>query len=241
MYYITTVDLSVKFLDFWNENFDVLKEEFPALEVTAFTTPVWDNKKQYDITESRAWSDWYESHKDWVHIAMHGFHHIKPKSATSKIQFEGLQSFENQLDLYGKSYDKLKDYMPKHWGFKSPFYKWNQDTLDALAELNCTWAQTEGNMHFFKKHDINWLGYIIETHCNNETAMSDRLDTIMPYLRWLLKNQLGNLNDMNIGKYGNMLKMYQICRHVNEQAYLNPAYYIDNEERWFNERIQLKR
>ena len=241
MYFITTDDLSVKFLDFWDSTFDILKKEFPNLEVTAFTTPVWNNEKKYDITESRKWSEWYEEHKDWVHIAMHGFHHLKPRTEKSKIIFEGEQSYEQQLDLYGKSLDKLKQYMPKHWGFKPPFYKWNNNMIDALSELGCSWAHIQGEIHTFEKPKINWLGYIIESHCNNETKMPDRIDVIMPYLRWLLKNQSGNLNDLNIGKYGDTIKMYQVCRHVNPEAWLNPAYYIKNEERWFNERIQLKR
>jgi len=234
--YITTDDLNPKFLDYWTTTFDVLKEEFPQLEVTAFTVPVWENNSKYKLNDSRAWNDWYEAHKDWVHIAMHGYHHLR---CTTKTKFEGYQSYEEQLELYGKSLDILKPYMPKYWGFKPPFYKWNSATLDALAKLNCTWAHLEAKIHWFKKDAIDWYGTILESHINPECKMPDRVHKIMKYLRWILSNQVGNLNDLALGKYGNILKLNQVSRHVSDKAWLNPSYYIEDEMRWFNERVKL--
>jgi hypothetical protein len=69
--------------------------------------------------------------------------------------------------------------------------------------------------------------------------MPDRVDSIMQYLRWILSNQIGNLNSLATGKYGNVLKMNQVTRHVSDRAWLNPSYYIEDEMRWFNERVKL--
>ena len=173
MIYLTTDDFCPKFMDSW-KYWEELKKVHPNLRITAFVVPRHDNKDEYDCSKSKEFKQWFEKNKDWVEVAVHGFDHSK---------FECLLSYDEQLERFKKALEIMKPFLPKKWGFKPPYYRYNSDTLEIILDtLKAAYFVTPRRIYYGRGKSFK-LNNLIETHTNNYTKMGDRIDKVVNDLK----------------------------------------------------------
>lgn len=93
----------------------------------------FNTNKINEISKSKDFREWYDKRKDWVEIVIHGVDHKKPP--------EFLRSKEEQEEIIKKCIKDLKPYLNMGClGFKSPFYRMNNNTLEILKRLGFKWV-----------------------------------------------------------------------------------------------------
>lgn len=157
---IATDDVSPLQIKHWEKYWDRLKKENPKLKVLAFCVPNWHN--ECDIKDSKEFKEWFEKHKEWVTIGIHGYDHI-----LSTLPTENHRSKEEQRELIKKAIETLKEYLPEEWAYRCPANRFNKYTLEVLKELGCTYftylnvlinLKTGGRERIFQSH-TNILEY----------------------------------------------------------------------------------
>lgn len=194
--FICTDDMCPKYIDMWKKYWDPLKDEFKHLHVCAFVIPKLDNLDKWDCSKSKEFKNWYESRKEWVSIALHGFAHIKKTMA----DIDGYQSLEKQTKIYTEGAKILSDFMPERWGFKPPFYRYTEDTFKAVKAAGGEWMAVNMAIPLMTRIYFGPGDFLaiptFETHTNTETTMPDRIDRCHTELAEYLSNQNPTLNSI---------------------------------------------
>lgn len=162
--FITTDDFCPKFIDLWS-HWDKLKQAFPQLKVTVFVVPEWDGISSYNIGNSKEFIDWYNNRHEWVEICWHGFNHAANDCTRSR------EEMKKDMDKY---FTVMSKFMPKNWGFKPPFYKFNSDMIDLAFEYGAKYFVTCSGIIYGPGKEIKPI--VIETHTNSITNVNDRID-----------------------------------------------------------------
>lgn len=131
---IETDDFRPSLIPKWERTWDKLKAEIPELKVTCYIPIFYQEfgvNLEEDIRDNQKFKDWFLKRKDWVEIAVHGFDHKKPP--------EYLKNSIEQSASIKKSLAALKDYLPNYYGFKAPFYRISNITLELLRDYGFSW------------------------------------------------------------------------------------------------------
>lgn len=138
---ITTDDLCLEYLDNF-KYFDKLKEIKKDLKMIAFTI---SNFKNYEnLSESVAFKTWFETHKDWVEIAVHSYDHGYPPDGDR----------DNEEEWINKALNGLKPYLPKDYGYRSPGWQTTNKTVSILKKLGFSYIAYESKIKDLKKDTI---------------------------------------------------------------------------------------
>jgi predicted deacetylase len=145
----TTDDLcpsNLKYFEYW----DKVKEKKPDLKVIAFTIANFQNKEP--INESKEFIEWFEKHKDWVEIAVHGYDHLFPPEAER-------DDFEEQVTM---ALEILKPFLPEKYGYRSPGFKFSVRIEPLLKKLGFSYIAYQEHIKYFNGKII---APILNTHC----------------------------------------------------------------------------
>lgn len=147
---ITTDDLCLSNLEIF-KYWDKVKEKYPELKIIAFT--IANYKEQEPINESKEFKEWFEEHKDWVEIGVHGYDHELPNECFR----------DNQEEYFQKSLEILKDFIPKNPLYRPPGFKYVNWTENILKKYFSGIAHQDRIKYFngtYKK--------VFNTHCTLE-------------------------------------------------------------------------
>lgn len=147
---ITTDDLCLSNLGNFRY-FDKIKKKKPYLKVIAFTIANYMNKE--DLSKSSEFKAWYEEHKEWVEVGVHGYDHCQ-----DKLQ-EGWR--EDQEYYIRKSLDILRPFLPEKYLYRAPGFRVLNKTETILKELGFTGIAHQEFIKYFsgEKHAV------FNTHC----------------------------------------------------------------------------
>jgi predicted deacetylase len=151
---ITTDDLNLSNLQYF-KYFDKVKKCKPDLKMIAFTTANFQNKE--NVRESKEFNEWFETHKDWVEIAVHGYDHLYPPEA-----FRDDLEFEEQVT---KALDLLMPYLPKEYGYRPPGFRFSVRIEPLLKKLGFAYVAYRDNIKYF---DGRPMAIPFNTHCTNQ-------------------------------------------------------------------------
>jgi len=146
---LTTDDLCLSNLKYF-KYFDEMKSCLPNLKMIAFTIANYNNAE--NVSESKEFNEWYQCHKDWVEIAIHGYDHLYPPEA-ERDDFE--KYVEDALDI-------LRPYLPKEYGYRSPGFKFSVRIEPTLKRLGFSYVAYREHIKYF---DRRQLIIPINTHC----------------------------------------------------------------------------
>jgi len=146
---LTTDDLcpsNLQFFKYWDE----VHNSKPNMKLIAFT--IANYKLKENIKESGEFRKWWEQHKDWVEIAIHGYDHMYPPEAE-----------RNELEeCVEKALDILRPYLPKEYGYRSPGFHFTIRLEPILKKLGFSYVAYRDNIKYF---DGRFLTNLVNTHC----------------------------------------------------------------------------
>lgn len=165
----TTDDIcpsNLKYFEYW----DVVKERKPDLKIISFVIANYRNKE--NVAESKEFKEWFEKHKDWVEIGVHGYDHLRPQECWR----------ENQEVYIKKALEILRPYLPRKFLYRPPGFRVLPKTESIVKKLGFAGiAYQERIKHF----DGKIIKPIYNTHCGNEG-----INQIAKVWRQLLKKHL---------------------------------------------------
>jgi predicted deacetylase len=118
----TTDDLCLEYLENF-KYFDEIHEKHPEFRLIAFTISNFKNKER--LKDSERFKSWYNTHKDWVEIAVHSYDHEYPPDGDR----------EDLEMCITKARDELKPYLPKEYGYRCPGFQTTASTVEILKKL----------------------------------------------------------------------------------------------------------
>ena len=145
----TTDDLclsNLTYFRFW----DKVKEKRPDLKVIVFTIANFQGKE--DVSKSTKFKKWYDGHKDWVTIGVHGYDHTYPP--------EGER--DDQEELIRKSVEILKPFLPESFLYRAPGFQVTCKTEPILRKLGFAGIAHQTRIKYF---DGRFAEKIYNTHC----------------------------------------------------------------------------
>ncbi len=150
---ITTDDFCPQSMSLWM-HWQWLKKMHPRLKLTAFVPAKYLNKSSNDIIRNKEFWKWRKETKAWIEIAAHGMTHTYPPEFTK---------FRNHQErIIKKMTGKLRRYFPLNKGFKAPFYKMNDVTIEIIKKHNYAYI-AHWNTIFFLHHIVpNSPPYMLE-------------------------------------------------------------------------------
>lgn len=153
-YVITTDDVclsNLKYFEYW----DKLKQKYPELKIIAFT--IANYKEREPINESQEFRDWFDVHRDWVEIGVHGYDH-DPKN---KPEWDR----DNAEDLVNKSLDILKPFLINRPMYRAPGFQTTNQTARIIEYLGFRSIAYNSRIKYF-----NPLEYknVFNTHCTGD-------------------------------------------------------------------------
>lgn len=149
----TTDDLCpsyLKFFKYWDE----VHKKYPGKKLIAFTIANFQNKE--NIRKSEEFRRWYDEHKDWVEIAVHGYDHLYPPEA-ERDDFE---------ECIKKALDILKPFLPENYGYRSPGFKFSIRIEPILKKFGFSYIAYRDHIKYF--NDERLIAPILNTHCCDE-------------------------------------------------------------------------
>ena len=147
---LTTDDLcleNLKHFKYW----DAAKQWNPDLEVIAFTIANYRNEQ--DVSESQEFKDWFEDHKDWVTIGVHGYDHLFPPE----------QERDDAEELVKRSIDILEPFLPERFLYRPPGFQRTIHTEPALKRLSVAGIAYQTRIRWFDTGQIE--EGIFNSHC----------------------------------------------------------------------------
>lgn len=189
---VTSDDLQPQTLSLVEKYWKSLKEKHPNLKVTFFVSPFnqeFGQGEENHICVSNQFKGWWSENKGWCSIVPHGFDHTKPpecqrdKFEQQEIITETKLIFEKHLGL-----------IPKGW--KAPFYRMNEKTIDLLRQEGFTWYSQWWNYIPLKVPNRRIPEFVeIATHTNvSEGKNPDNID--QPGVFDLVDSQLTRLENL---------------------------------------------
>lgn len=158
----TTDDLCPSNLQYfycWDE----VHKKYPGKRLIAFTIANKDYKE--NVSESQEFKDWYEKHKDWVEIAVHGYDHTYPPEA-ERDDFE--ECVEKALAI-------LKPFLPKEYGYRSPGFQFSVRIEPVLKKLGFSYIAYRDHIKYF---DGRFAGPLLNTHCCDEQTWENPITNV---------------------------------------------------------------
>lgn len=134
---------------FWDE----VKKRKPNLKVIAFTIANYNG--QEDVSKSKDFKEWYDSHKDWVTIGVHGYDHTFPP--------EGER--DNQEELIRESIKILKPFLPSDFLYRPPGFQVTCKTEPICRKLGFAGIAHQSRIKYFNG---TFETDLINTHCCNK-------------------------------------------------------------------------
>lgn len=132
---VTSDDLSPNTLPLFEKYWLPIKKKHPNMKVTFYVSPFnqeFGNDEKNNIATSKEFKKWWAENKDWCTIVPHGYDHTKPPECQrSKVT----QSFMVR---------DTKRFFEKHFGiktigWKAPFYRMSEETIDVLRSEGFVW------------------------------------------------------------------------------------------------------
>lgn len=152
----TTDDLcpsNLKYFEYW----DRVKQKYPQLKLIAFTIARKGDREEEDVSKNEEFKKWYEAHKDWVEIGVHGYDHLRPQ--------EGWR--QDQEEYIKKALDIIRPYLPTRFLYRAPGFRTLPKTEGILKKLGFAGI---AHQEFIKYFDGEVAGNLLNTHCTNEFA-----------------------------------------------------------------------
>jgi len=146
----TTDDLCLENLGYFYY-WDEIKANCPNLKLLAFTIANKDGSQ--NIAESREFKDWYEAHKDWVEIGVHGYDHNNPPE----------QERENAEECVKMSLDILKPFLPKNPIYRPPGHQRTLETEPMLKKLGFAGIAYKNKIRYFSNDMV--VIDVLNSHC----------------------------------------------------------------------------
>lgn len=152
MFILTTDDLCPSNLKYF-KYFDEIKKSHSDLKMIAFTIANFQNKE--NVLESKEFNEWFEKHKSWVEIAIHGYNHLYPPETFSN-------NFEEQLT---NALDIMRPYLPMKYGYRPPGFRFSIRIEPLLKKLGFSYVAYQDNIKYF---DGRQMITPINTHCSDK-------------------------------------------------------------------------
>jgi len=134
---ILTDDIAPVSLSKWHY-WRTLKDNHPKLILNCSIVPFWHGQDDQRINRNKRFIEWFISNKDWVSPILHGYRHDHPYGA-NKGEFEG--PIEDQRKMIAEALRIYKTFLgdPDVWGFRPPFERLTQETVQILKEAGCSY------------------------------------------------------------------------------------------------------
>lgn len=157
----TTDDLCLENLCYFR-HWDEIKSICPDLKLLAFTIANKDGNQ--NVGESEEFKKWYESHKDWVEIGVHGYDHADPP-----------EQEREDAEIYTEmSLNILRPFLPKKPIYRPPGYQRTLRTEPMLKRLGFAGIAYKNKIRYFNGDII--VGDVVNSHC------CDKFE--LPITRW---------------------------------------------------------
>lgn len=178
---ISTDDLAPQHMEMFMRTWDELYKRHPNMKLIAFTTLMWHGKEDQAIHKNEDFMEFCNERKEWLILAMHGFHHIKA---------EGLLTEEYWLPDLANIWRDFKPECGVLNAYKPPFYKWNLKTLENASKAGIRYFFVQDGFLDLESHQFydRTSSALIDSHTNPMTDMPDRIDKIFDDLDNSLKN-----------------------------------------------------
>lgn len=135
---------------------EYVKEAKPDLKLICFVVANYNNEQ--DISQSKEFKEWYEKHKDWVEIGVHGYDHQKRQ--------EGWRSYEEQKECFKKAIEVLKPYLPDKFLVRFPGFRFLPFSENLIKELGASGVAHQEFIKYFETGYI--IRPILNTHFSDE-------------------------------------------------------------------------
>ena len=145
---ITTDDVCPQNLKFWH-HWDEIKKHVPELKLIAFTIA---NYKGQDVSKSLVFKRWFDEHKDWVEIGVHGYDHESPPE----------QERDNAGQLVSESVEILQEFLPERFLYRPPGFQRTIYTEPLLRLMGFAGVAYQTRIKMF---DGRVLEPVFNTHC----------------------------------------------------------------------------
>jgi hypothetical protein len=146
----TTDDLCLENLEHFR-HWDWIKSVYPDLKLLAFTIANKDGNQ--NVAESKEFRDWYEDHKDWVEIGVHGWDHGNPPE----------QERDDAEELVAKSLATLEPFLPEHPIYRPPGFQRTLKTEPMLKRLGFAGIAYQNKIRYFNGNIL--VGNVVNSHC----------------------------------------------------------------------------
>ena len=145
----TTDDLCLSNLHYFSY-WDRIKEIKPELKLIAFT--IANYCKRENVGESKDFKEWFNGHKDWVDIGVHGYDHEYPP--------EGER--DNQEELIRLSLEILKPFLKEKYLYRAPGFQTTCKTEPIVKALGFAGIAHQNRIKYF---DGSFEENVVNTHC----------------------------------------------------------------------------
>ena len=148
--YITTDDLclsNLKAFEYW----DKVKIRYPRLHLLVFA--IANYKGVEDIGKSAKFVDWFEAHKDWVTVGLHGYDHMHPPE----------QERDDAQNLGEKSIEILSPFLPERFLYRPPGFQRSVKTEPMLRRLGVTGIAYQTWVKWFDTESLQRIEF--NSHC----------------------------------------------------------------------------
>lgn len=144
----TTDDLclsNLHYFTFW----DKIKQKRPDLKVIAFTIANYRHRE--NVAESKDFNHWFQTHKDWVEIGVHGYDHEYPPEG-ERDDFE---------ELVVRSVGILKPFLPEKYLYRAPGFQTTCKTEPIIKKLGFGGIAYQNRIKWFDGREA----VPFNTHC----------------------------------------------------------------------------
>ena len=142
------------------------------------------------VNQSAMFSNWMSARQDWVITGMHGLNHSYPP--------EYIRGLDEKNELMKKSYDMLRDFLPKNWSAKAPGNKIDEESIHLLGKLGCRWVFLSDTVVYDTSvNKIFNINRVFSTHSN--TSSNDSILNVYELLRKAFTT-IGFVNPENINE-----------------------------------------
>jgi len=160
---MTTDDLclsNLKYFRYW----DKVKEKYPNLKLIVFTIANFKNTE--DLSKSDIFKKWFEQHKDWCEIGVHGYDHQYPPECER----------DNQEKFIVKALEILRPFLLKEFLYRAPGFQVTCKTEPILRKLGFAGIAHQDKIKYFDgRFDIPFNTHCLDKYYNPITQIWTKL------------------------------------------------------------------